>query len=207
MRQYSWLENDLASVNRSVTPWVVVYGHRPMYCTNADRDDCTFFETRTRTGLPLTKWWGLEPLLAQYGVDLAVWAHEHSYERLLPTYNRKVVPSPDPGDPYNQPRAPVHITTGHLRACIIPNSCIIVIPLVSLSPYSGSAGCREKHDDFNKTHPDWSAFRSTDYGYSRFYFANSTHVRVQQVSAEKNGTVIDEIWVVQNSHGPFHSIL
>ena len=90
-RQYSWLENDLASVNRSVTPWVVVYGHRPMYCTNADRDDCTKFETKTRVGLPK---WGLEPLLAQYGVDLAVWAHEHSYERLLPTYNRKVVPSP-----------------------------------------------------------------------------------------------------------------
>ena len=114
MRQYSWLENDLASVNRSITPWVVVYGHRPMYCTNADRDDCTKFETRTRTGLPLTKWWGLEPLLAQYGVDLAVWAHEHSYERLLPTYNRKVVPSPDPGAPYNQPRATVHITTGNV---------------------------------------------------------------------------------------------
>ena len=76
-----------------------------------------------------------------------------------------------------------------------------------ISLYSGSAGCREKHDDFNKTHPDWSAFRSTDYGYSRFYFANSTHMRVQQVSAEKNGTVIDEVWIVQNSHEPFHSIL
>ena len=71
MRQYSWLETDLAGVDRSATPWVLVYGHRPMYCTNNDRDDCTLFETRTRTGLPLLKWWGLEPLLAQYGVDLA----------------------------------------------------------------------------------------------------------------------------------------
>ena len=65
MRQYSWLENDLAGVDRALTPWLVVYGHRPMYCTNNDRDDCTVFETRTRTGLPLTKWWPLEPLLAQ----------------------------------------------------------------------------------------------------------------------------------------------
>ena len=113
MRQYSWLENDLAGVDRALTPWLVVYGHRPMYCTNNDRDDCTVFETRTRTGLPLTKWWPLEPLLAQYGVDLAVWAHEHSYERLLPTYNRKVVPSQDPAAPYSQPRATVHITTGY----------------------------------------------------------------------------------------------
>ena len=46
--------------DRSVTPWLVVYGHRPMYCTNDDRDDCTKFETRTRTGLPLLKIWGLE---------------------------------------------------------------------------------------------------------------------------------------------------
>ena len=69
--QYSWLESDLGRVDRRVTPWVVVYGHRPMYCTNNDRDDCTIYETRTRTGLPLLKWWGLEPLLAQYGVDLA----------------------------------------------------------------------------------------------------------------------------------------
>ena len=71
MRQYSWLQNDLAGVDRSLTPWVVVYGHRPMYCTNSDRDDCTAYETRTRTGLPLLKWWPLEPLLAQHGVDLA----------------------------------------------------------------------------------------------------------------------------------------
>ena len=59
-RQYDWLEQDLARVDRRATPWVVVYGHRPMYCTNDDRDDCTKFETRTRTGLPLLKLWGLE---------------------------------------------------------------------------------------------------------------------------------------------------
>ena len=32
----------------------------------------------------------LEPLLAEYGVDLAVWAHEHTYERLFPVYNYTV---------------------------------------------------------------------------------------------------------------------
>ena len=44
---------------------------------------------------------------------LSVWAHEHSYERLVPTYARKVVPSHDPEMPYSQPRATVHITTGN----------------------------------------------------------------------------------------------
>lgn len=33
---------------------------------------------------------GLEPLLLQFGVDLVVWAHEHSYERTWPLYDNKV---------------------------------------------------------------------------------------------------------------------
>jgi len=177
--QYNWLEKDLASVDRTKYPWIVVFGHRPMYCTNDDRDDCTKFETRTRTGLPLVKWWGLEQLFMDYGVDLAVWAHEHSYERLLPTFNRTVVPSPDMAQPYTDPRAPVHITTG-------------------------SAGCREKHDGFSPNHPDWSAFRSLDYGYTRMQVDNATHIKLQQVSAEAGGKVIDEIWLVQNHHGSFN---
>ena len=32
----------------------------------------------------------MEKLFYQYGVDLALWAHEHSYERLWPVYDRKV---------------------------------------------------------------------------------------------------------------------
>ena len=32
----------------------------------------------------------MEELLDQYGVDLAVWAHEHSYERLWPMFNYTV---------------------------------------------------------------------------------------------------------------------
>jgi acid phosphatase type 7 len=31
-RMYAWLERDLGSVDRKKTPWVVVHGHRPMYC-------------------------------------------------------------------------------------------------------------------------------------------------------------------------------
>lgn len=31
--QYEWMENDLKSVNRTLTPWVVLAGHRPMYAS------------------------------------------------------------------------------------------------------------------------------------------------------------------------------
>ena len=29
--QYEWMEQDLKNVNRSLTPWVVMAGHRAMY--------------------------------------------------------------------------------------------------------------------------------------------------------------------------------
>ena len=31
--QYVWLENDLKNVDRTKTPFVMVGGHRPMYCS------------------------------------------------------------------------------------------------------------------------------------------------------------------------------
>ena len=40
-RQRDWLKAELESTNRSRTPWLVTFGHRPMYCSSVDGDDCT----------------------------------------------------------------------------------------------------------------------------------------------------------------------
>lgn len=96
----------------------------------------------------------------EQGVDLMIWAHEHSYERMYPVYNRKVYKKADGNDPYFNPRAPVHVTTG-------------------------SAGCKERHDDFIRHLPSWTAFRSTDYGYSRLRAINKTHLTMEQVSDDQ----------------------
>lgn len=37
---------------RKKRPWIVVFGHRPMYCSNSNHKDCTHHETITRVGLP-----------------------------------------------------------------------------------------------------------------------------------------------------------
>lgn len=55
--------------------------------------------------------WGLEELFYQHGVDLEIWAHEHSYERLWPVFDRKVC-NGSVETPYTNPKAPVHIITG-----------------------------------------------------------------------------------------------
>ncbi|KAK7867438.1 hypothetical protein R5R35_009752 [Gryllus longicercus] len=178
VKQFNWLEKDLEEANleknRRLRPWIVVVGHRPMYCSNKKHRDCSDQTARTRTGLPVGNWFGLENLLFKHRVDLAFWAHQHSYERLWPIYNYTVLNGSTEA-PYTNPRAPVHITTG-------------------------SAGCKEKTSPFPDDKPSWSAFRSTDYGYTRLQPANHTHLFVSQVSDTKGGAIIDSIWIIKEKN-------
>ncbi|XP_040575753.1 acid phosphatase type 7 [Lepeophtheirus salmonis] len=173
-QQHDWFENDLKlanlSKNREKRPWILVFGHRPMYCSNTDKDDCTKFKARTRVGLPLLHLYGLEDLMYKYKVDLAVWAHEHDYERLWPIYNTKVM-NGSYERPYDNPKAPVHIITG-------------------------SAGCQERHDGFLPL-PNRTAFRSMDYGYTRLNVMNGSHLHIQQVSDDQEGAIIDDFWIIK----------
>jgi hypothetical protein len=179
--QYEWLEDDLAKANlpenREKQPWIVVMGHRPMYCSNSNTDDCTHHETLTRVGLPFLHFFGLEKLLYDYAVDLEIWAHEHSYERLWPIYDYQVY-NGSREQPYVNPGAPVHIVTG-------------------------SAGCKEGREDFNATRPPWSAFISRDYGYTRLKAYNESHLYLEQVSDDKQGAVIDWFWIIKDKHEPY----
>jgi len=176
VKQYEWLEQDLIEANkpenRQERPWIVTFGHRPMYCSNDNGDDCSYMETITRVGIPLTHWFGLEELFYKYGVDVEIWAHEHSYERLWPIYNYKVL-NGSWDRPYTNPRGPVHIVTG-------------------------SAGCKEGREPFFKVIPKWSAFHSQDYGYTRLKAENKTHIHFEQVSVDKKGSLIDAIWIVKD---------
>ena len=53
----------------------------------------------------------LEPLFYDYGVDLAVWAHDHEYQRIFPLYNYTLCKGSE-SEPYKNPRAPVHVISG-----------------------------------------------------------------------------------------------
>jgi len=178
-KQYAWLEQDLkyasAPANRTERPWIILFGHRPMYCSpNDDLDDCHFKMTKTRVGLKENNTFvgGMEPLLLEYGVDLAIWAHEHTYERLYPMYNYTVYK--DSPDPYNNPRAPVHITTG-------------------------SAGCQEDLDVWQNYQPEWSAKQLFEYGYTRLTVINSSHLTLDQVH-DTDGSISDHLTLVRDSH-------
>ena len=74
--QQAWIKADLATANanRAVRPWIVVAGHRPMYCTdgNPTKDkDCVFFAKILRDLV--------EDVYIDAKVDLVVAAHMHGW--------------------------------------------------------------------------------------------------------------------------------
>jgi len=195
-RQYNWLKSDLekASNNRHKTPWIIVYGHRPFYCSDdtflkeqkltrklKSEKDCIKNADRLKNGIYILgqRKYGLESLFRDYGVDLYLCGHEHSYERLFPVYQEQVY-NGSYHQPYVNPQAPVHIITG-------------------------SAGNKEKLDLFGPPRGPWSAFRSSTYGYSRMNVYNNTHLYMEQV-LESDSSIIDSIWLIQEKHGPFTNL-
>ena len=93
-QQVEFLKADLASVDRSVTPWVIVAGHRPWYSTGS-----------TNGCKPCQE--AFENLLYTYGVDLGVFGHEHNSQRFYPVVNETADPNG-----MNDPKAPMYIIAG-----------------------------------------------------------------------------------------------
>ncbi|KAK8052557.1 acid phosphatase [Apiospora rasikravindrae] len=91
-QQLEFLEADLASVDRTVTPWVVVSGHRPWYTSGEVCAACQL---------------AFEPLLYKYGVDLAVLGHVHNSQRFQPVYAGEADPKG-----LDDPTAPMYIVAG-----------------------------------------------------------------------------------------------
>uniref|UniRef100_A0A1B0BP11 Purple acid phosphatase n=1 Tax=Glossina palpalis gambiensis TaxID=67801 RepID=A0A1B0BP11_9MUSC len=173
--QYSWLENELRESNRPENrenrPWLITYGHRPMYCSNDNINECSIKENVIRTGDPNKDLLGLEELFYNYGVDVEIWSHEHSYERSWPLYNYTVL-NGSLTEPYRNPRAPVHIITG-------------------------AAGNIESQDSFSGDLPEWSAFRS-QVSYVHNNFVPKSTLSLQKPSSlrkrKHKETVDTSIW-------------
>nr|BAN20525.1 purple acid phosphatase, putative [Riptortus pedestris] len=183
INQYEWLVNDLKEANkpenRQKRPWIIVYGHKPMYCSNVWMDDCAFKTAKVRVGLPGKKWYeyGLEELFYNAGVDLEFWGHQHSYERLWPVYDYQVK-NGSTENPNTNPKGPIQITTG-------------------------VAGSKYNVTVFKEFKPEWSAVRSVEYGYSILEIHNRTHIHFQHLSVDKGGEVIDETWIIKDHHEPY----
>lgn len=105
--QYNWMKSDMASVDRTRTPWLIFTGHRPMY-SSAEAP----FNVDPKFVL------AVEPLLLQNQVDLVLFAHVHNYERTCALYAGKCKAKPVKDgngiDTYDNTdyTAPVHAVIG-----------------------------------------------------------------------------------------------
>lgn len=133
-RQFEWLEAELkrANANRATAPWIIVLGHRPLYCLKKKEkkskegegdDDASECDVEAmerpvvRKGIKMhdsgSLQYGLEDLFYKYGVDLYFAGHEHHYGRTLPLYNQEVKSGTKSGsNPYDDANGPVHFITG-----------------------------------------------------------------------------------------------
>jgi hypothetical protein len=95
--QYAWLAADLAAVNRSRTPFLLVTGHRPMYLEETGEDAGDYRVAQHMQA-------SLEPLFLEHDVSLCLWGHIHSYDRSCPLARGECQDSEDAGIP--------HVTVG-----------------------------------------------------------------------------------------------
>ena len=90
--QEKFLREDLEAVNRSQTPFVLVFLHSPLYNTNGAHHN--------EVAPKLFKAWA-EPLFLEHAVDVVSSGHVHAYERSLGIANGRYEHS-----------APIYITLG-----------------------------------------------------------------------------------------------
>ena len=102
--QFAWLDDvlDYANLpkNRETHPFVIVYGHKPMYSSNSYHGS----EVELRDAL--------EDLYVEHNVDLVIAGHDHFYERTWPVIDQ--VPINEGVDFTVIPRgiAPIHLVIG-----------------------------------------------------------------------------------------------
>jgi len=168
--QYSWLQEDLADARDRGADWIIVYGHRPMYCSDVDDfPDCSTDAETLRLGLNGTIC-PMEVILQQFGVDLYICAHEHSYERTFPVYDGII--DYQSNHTYINPKYPIHLI-------------------------NGAAGNQEDLDSFDEVfYGPWSAVRSASYGYGHLKVYNSTHMYYEQLIQEDPNN-LDTLWVIK----------
>jgi hypothetical protein len=76
-QQFNWLQNDMLSVDRTVTPWLIVVMHCPWYSSNKNHyaDEQTVLMREY-----------MESLFYKYSVNIVFNGHVHDYERSYPVF-------------------------------------------------------------------------------------------------------------------------
>jgi acid phosphatase type 7 len=84
--QLQWMAADLVAVNRSVTPFVVVMGHRPIYVDSPGDVDSAGKPAGQAAKIQAA----FEQMFHDNQVDVFLAGHTHMYQRTLPMFNNTI---------------------------------------------------------------------------------------------------------------------
>jgi hypothetical protein len=101
--QYAWLQSTLSAVDRTVTPWLVVAFHRPMYYSLLGPQIDPNFQA-------------IETMMYNAQVDLVVTGHVHYALATCPVYQGNCM-TPSGSTGYD---GPVHVVVGHAGQTLTP---------------------------------------------------------------------------------------
>lgn len=186
--QYKWLEQDLAKVDRSVTPWLIATWHAPWYST---------YKAHYREVECMRV--AMEDLLYSYGVDLVFNGHVHAYERSNRVYNYTL-----------DPCGPVHITIGDggnrekMAATHSDEPGHCPEPLSTPDKFIGGF-CAFNFTTGPATgkfcwdrQPDYSAYRESSFGHGILEVKNETHALwTWHRNQDMYNSTSDQIYIVR----------
>ncbi|KAF5767765.1 putative Acid phosphatase [Helianthus annuus] len=137
--QYKWLMNDLAKVDRSLTPWLIVLLHAPWYNSNM-----------AHQGEGESMRLAMEKMLYDSGVDMVFAGHVHAYERFTRVYANNAAPC-----------GPIYITIGDggNREGL---AMAYKEPSPSISLFREASFGHGRLRIINETHAHWSWHRNDD---------------------------------------------
>lgn len=177
-QQMKFLKQDLESYDKNMYPWLIVHGHRPLYCSAnltsfgmlkdvpriRKNIDCLGNAQIVRNAF--------EDLFYNASVDLVFTSHVHAYERLASVYKNASVPCK-----YQD-----------MNTCIGAQAPVYIV--------TGVPGQDNFYSPVSPTPLPFSMAQDDHLGYTRLTVFNSTHLFLEQVRSA-SGEVSDFFWLIK----------
>lgn len=203
--QYLFIANDLARVNRSRTPWIVLFGHYPMYCST---DNTTSHEVVTEDIKPPPHYgWGFDAK----GVEAPGWNKDCTQTALSmreglvdkmtgqSKWGLEALLAQHGVEWYFGSHDHDYERTWPVLREYLPSGSSYTNPKATVHITTGVAGS-PGFDGLGSAGP-FDAFRQEDaYSFSYVRVYNATHMGYEQRLAS-NGTVVDSMILIQDNHG------
>ncbi|GER54228.1 purple acid phosphatase [Striga asiatica] len=169
--QYKWLQSDLASIDRAITPWVLVLVHVPWYNSNS---------AHKGEGEDMRK--AMERMLYDARVDVVFAGHVHAYERF--GFGNMI-----------------RVRKVCLRMSVIEFVSTLDQGVRQQGERMWSDACYHwgwrKPRRFESPSPSISVYKEASFGHGRLRVFNSTHAHWtwHRNEDDMNSIVADEIWL------------